>query len=284
MATPIGPETPLAHCLTVERSADGEWTTEVGDLDWGASFGGDLLARAALAAARDVGGDAVLTSVHAQFLGPAEPGARAALHVARLASEPRTARRRVALDTESGPALELVASFAAPAGGTSFQAGTIRPIAAPETLPSDVELARADGWPARFLAPIEFRRAEPRAWPFPGAADGEPARWSGWLRPRVPLPADDLALHAAALVFASDYRSHWGIEVRLGPAFSKHAYTSVNHAVWIHATLPWTDWWCFETHADVGRDGRVLTAREVWTRDGVRVATIAQEGRITPLG
>jgi len=276
MATPIGPETPLARCLTVARSGDGAWTTEVGDFDWGGSFAGDLLARAALAAARDAGDGAVLASVQAHFLGSAAPGARAALRVEPLGSD----RRRVALATDAGPALELVAGFAAPGGGPSFQVDALPAIAAPETLPSDVELARADGWPARFLAPIEFRRAEPRAWPFPGAADGEPTRWIGWLRPRAALPVDDLALHAAALVFASDYRSHWGVEVRLGAAFQKHVYTSVDHALWIHAPQPWTDWWCFATHADVARDGRVLTLREVWTRDGVRVATIAQHGRV----
>jgi acyl-CoA thioesterase II len=273
----IGPDASLAHALAVERTAGG-WATEVGYYDWGDSFGGDLLARAALAALRDAGPGAVLRSLHAQLLGSAAAGARATLAVTPLASD----RRRVVLETGAGAALDLVASFAAPAGGLAFQVdGDAPQIAAPETLPSDVELARADGWPARYLAPIEFRRAEPLRWPFAGAPDGEPARWIGWLRPRVALPADDLALHAAALVFASDYRTHWGIEVRLGADFAKHAYTSLDHALWIHAPLPWTDWWCFATHADVGRDGRVLTQREVWTRDGVRVATVAHEMLVT---
>ena len=279
MTTPIGPHTPLASFLTVERSGDGEWTTAVGDFDWGAAFGGDLLARAVLAASRDAGASRPLRSVQAQFLGPARPGARASVHVARLDE----ARRRVVLAADGVPVCEAIASFAATGGGPHHDAGGFpASLAAPETLPSDVEIARADGWPERFLAPIEFRRAEPRSWPFPGAADGERASWSGWLRPRLALPDDDAALHAAALVLASDYRSHWGVEVRLGAAFAKHAYTSLDHALWIHAPQPWTDWWLFETHSDACRDGRALTQRTVWTRDGVRVATIVQEGLVEP--
>ena len=250
----------------------------VADFGWGAAFGGDLLAKAALAAIGDVGPGAALRSIHAQLLAPTVPGARATLRVARL--DP--ARRRVLLEADGAAALHLVAHFAAPSGGPALDAGGLPSIAAPATLPSDVELARAEGWPERFLAPIEFRRAEPRAWPFPGAADGEPARWSGWLRPRVPLPAADAGLHAAALVFASDYRSHWGVEVRLGAAFAKHVYTAVDHALWIHAPLAWTDWWLFETRCDVCRDGRALVWRSVWTQDDVRVATVAQEAILAP--
>jgi acyl-CoA thioesterase II len=190
----------------------------------------------------------------------------------------------VLLEVDDAAVLHLVAQFAASSAGPHLDAGGVPAIAAPETLPSDVELARAEGWPERFLAPIEFRRAAPRSWPFPGAADGEPARWSGWLRPRVPLAEGDAALHAAALAFASDYRSHWGVEVRLGAAFAKHTYTSVDHALWIHAPLPWTDWWLFETRCDVCRDGRALVHREVWTRDGARVATVVQEGIVAPRG
>jgi len=277
MSSLVGPSTPLARFLNVDRAGDREWTASIADFDWGAAFGGDLLAKAALAAIRDVGPSAVLRSIHAQFLAPAAPNARAALHVARLDA----ARRRVLLEADGAAALHLVAHCAPPSGGPHLEAGGFPAIAAPETLPSDIELAQGEGWPERFLAPIEFRRAEPRSWPFPGAADGESAHWRGWLRPRAPLPAGDPALHAAALAFASDYRSHWGVEVRLGAAFAKHSYTSVDHALWIHAPLAWSDWWLFETRCDVGRDGRALVQRAVWTRDGARVATVMQEGIVT---
>ncbi len=280
MSSPVGPNAPLASFLTVDPAGEGAWTAEITDFDWGAAFGGDLLAKAALAAIRDVGPDAALRSIHAQLLAPGAPGARAALRVARLDG----ARRRVLLESDGVAVLHLVAQFATSSRGPHLDAGGAPSIAAPETLPSDVELARAEGWPERFLAPIEFRRAAPRAWPFPGAADGEPARWSGWLRPRVPLADGDAALHAAALAFASDYRSHWGVEVRLGAAFAKHNYTGVDHALWIHAPIPWTDWWLFETSCDVCRDGRALVQREVWTRDGARIATVLQEGILAPRG
>ena len=282
MAPVVGPHSAFEDFLRVEATGDGAWSSALADFDWGAAFGGDLLARMALAASRDVGPERALRSLHAHFLAPATPGSAAALHVTPLGDDAHETRRRVAVTVGGATLCEGVASFAATAAGPRYHAGGFdASLAAPESLPSDVELAQSDGWPVRYLAPIEFRRAEPRAWPFPAAADGEASHWSGWLRPRVPLSAD-LALHAAALVFASDYRSHWGPETRLGPAFGAHAYTSLDHALWIHAPQAWTDWWLFETRSEICRDGRALTQRTVWTRDGLRVATIAQEGLLRP--
>jgi acyl-CoA thioesterase-2 len=273
----IGPDAPVDSFLVVEPAGAGRWTTSLGDFDWDATFAGDLLARAALAACREAPG-LVLQSVQAQLLAPGSAGARATLQTQRLDASAAAARIRVRLESDGAALVELVARLAAPQRGVTYAGERPIPIAPPESLPSDVELARNDGWPARYLAPIEFRRAEPSAFPFAAVADGAPAHWSGWLRPRAPL-GDDVALHAAALVFASDYRSHWGVEVRIGDdAFAKCGYTGVDHTLWVHASIPWTDWWRFDTRSEVCRDGRALVERAVWSRDGVRVATVAQAG------
>jgi acyl-CoA thioesterase-2 len=100
--------------------------------------------------------------------------------------------------------------------------------------------------------------------------------WLGWLRPRAPL-GDDAVLHAAALAFLSEYRSHWAIERRLGADFPRSDITLLDHSLWVHRALRWDDFWLVRTSTDVGVSGRCLSRREIFTRGGALVASAAWE-------
>ena len=106
--------------------------------------------------------------------------------------------------------------------------------------------------------------------------DDEPAVWQGWLKPREALP-DDPLVHAAALAFLAEYRSHWAVERRLGPAFSQTEITLLDHTLWVHRYERWDDWWLVRTCSEVGVGGRCLGRREIHRRDGVLVATAVWE-------
>jgi acyl-CoA thioesterase-2 len=103
--------------------------------------------------------------------------------------------------------------------------------------------------------------------------------WSGWLRPRVPLPAEPQP-HVVALVLLSDYSSHRGVETRLGPEFPRHQFVSLDHALWIHRPVRRDDWLLMNTASHVCHDGRALTRREIFTRDGLLVASVTQEALV----
>jgi acyl-CoA thioesterase-2 len=229
---------------------------------WGASAPGDLLARAVLAAAarRDP-----LASLHAVFLGEARPEVALTLALEELSADctritVRDGGERVAeLELRSGARRDALAYQSA-----SFPSG----LPAPETLPSEADLAAREGWGPYAVGPIETRRITPRA----PVKEHEPATWLGWLRPRVPL-GDDPRLHAAALVFASEYRSHWAIERRLGAAFPESELTLLDHALWIHHAEPWQGWWLVRTESDVAAAGRCLSRREIFAGDGRLLAS-----------
>jgi acyl-CoA thioesterase-2 len=129
------------------------------------------------------------------------------------------------------------------------------------------------------VGPIESRRITP---PEP-VKDHEPASWLGWLRPRAPL-GDDPLLHAAALAFVAEYRSHWAVERRLGAAFPRTEITLLDHALWVHRAVRFDDWWLVRTESDVGVGGRCLSRREIFTRDGACVASAAWEAALRPTG
>jgi acyl-CoA thioesterase-2 len=115
--------------------------------------------------------------------------------------------------------------------------------------------------------------------------DHEPALWLGWLRPRAPL-GDDARLHAAALAFLSEYRSHWAVERRLGADFPRTEITLLDHALWVHRPERWDDWWLVRTSSEVGVAGRCLSRREIFTRGGALVASAVWEAalRTQPAG
>jgi acyl-CoA thioesterase-2 len=274
MSRTSGPSEVLASLLRVEPVRDGEFAVRLEDF-WGGSLDADVLARAALAAAQGCPAEE-LHSLHACFLKPAPPGVPLTLRVEGLADGP-PARREIRLLGEGLLCLG-VASFAAPGAGVAYQDVAPHPdLPDPEGLPSTLDLARAEGWSDYARGPIEFRRALPRRWPdaagVPGGVHVE------WVRPRAPLP-DDPRAHMAALVFLSAFYPHWPFERRIGPGFSPERFTSLDHALWVHGAERWDDWWLLQSGTQVGRAGRALSRREIYTRKGRLVASVSQEALV----
>jgi acyl-CoA thioesterase-2 len=150
---------------------------------------------------------------------------------------------------------------------------------APEGLPDWEDLRfRILGDPAarRPDGPLEVRECDGEA---AVPAVGRPARRALWIRPRGVLPEEPL-VHAAVLAFATDRgllstagRPHglmWG--VRQG--------ASLDHAVWLHGPVRFDGWTLFTSESPVAVAGRGLVLAAVHARDGVRLASVAQEGLI----
>jgi acyl-CoA thioesterase-2 len=269
----------LASLLRVERVGELAFRASLHDFG-GGSFGGDALGRAALAASLTCEGKA-LHALHASFLRPLPPGVPLDLAVAVLADGRRLARRRVEIRDDGRLLCDVTASFAAPSlGGAAWQEAEAPEVPAPETLPSDVELARTEGWTSWDPEEEEW------AWGFLGRTwlsgstpGGEPSGWRLWLRPRQPL-SDDPRVHAAALAYSSDYWSQMSASRRLGRRMEPGAFVSLDHVLRIHRPVPWDDWWLLDNWSEVACGGRALWHRRVYRRDGALVASVSQEALI----
>ena len=272
MAEPRAPRDSLTEILEIESRGDAAYAARLESF-WGATAPGDLLGRAMLVAAAD--GREPPAAVHATFLADAPPEVE--LSLIREDLGPDQSRVRVL-----GPEKELICDVTlrfGPVGeGLTYQC--IAPesgLPDPEELPSEVELARAEGWSQFAVGPIESRRIGQQD----PVKDDEPAVWIGWLRPREALP-DQARLHAAALAFLAEYRSHWAVERRLGASFPQSRVTLLDHALWVHRAERWDDWWLVKTLTDVGVAGRCFSRREIYTRGGVLVASAAWEASVRP--
>ena len=271
MAEPTAPRESLPDILKIEDRGRGECRASLEGF-WGETDAGDLLGRATLAASARGGEDPV--AAHALFLAQAPPDVPLS-----FAREPLGAERRRVRVTHGRDLLsEITFRFCEPRTGLTYQ--SIVPAAdlpAPEDLPSEVEVAEAEGWTRFAIGPIESRRIGLQS---PVTA-GEPAVWIGWLRPRAVLP-DDPHLHAAALAFVSAYRWHWALERRLGAEFPRTELKLLDHTLWVHRDERWDDWWLVKTLSDVGAGGRCLSRREIYTRAGALVASAAWEAATRP--
>jgi len=265
------PPDSFAAAFAIERTGDGLFEAS---LD---GFGGHTLGCATLAAARTVTGLS-LHSIHTCFVRPVPTDRPARLQVSSLSDGRRFARRRVEIRDGEKLCFDLIASFAAASEGPEFADDPpAPPPPQPEDLPSELEVAAAEGWQRRddHPHPIELRWCG-RPW----AVDGPCAssRYDAWVRPIV-APADD-ALRAAGIAFVADFHSHWPVARMLGGNFEPNGFTSLDQSVWIHREDAWNDWWLLTSWAELGHAGRSLGHRTLRARNGDLIASMAQEALI----
>jgi len=261
----------LDQVLELERAGEDRFAAR------GDGFGGVTLGRAALAAALST--DRALHSLHSYFLRAVPIDRPVELAVERLRDGRRFSHRRVQVRADGQLVCELLASFAAPGEGFEAQDVTLDPTTSPpESLPTEQDIARAEGWkpdePGPLGGTLEWRWVGPTPWSA-GSAQRS-SRYGAWVRPRFPLPAAR-AWHAAALAFLADYHSHMSVARWLGSFREPRFYTSLDQSLWLHRDLAWDDWWHLTTEGVVAHAGRALTRRSLHARDGRLVATMAQE-------
>jgi acyl-CoA thioesterase-2 len=102
-----------------------------------------------------------------------------------------------------------------------------------------------------------------------------------WLRAVGTLP-DDPALHRAALAYASDYTILEPIWRRHGIAWATPGLksASLDHAMWWHRPFRVDEWLAYVQESPSASGGRGLSLGRIFTRDGLLVASVAQEGMV----
>jgi acyl-CoA thioesterase-2 len=102
-----------------------------------------------------------------------------------------------------------------------------------------------------------------------------------WIKAVGPLP-DDENLHRAALAFASDYTILESVLRRHGLAWATPGIkiASLDHAMWWHRPGRVDEWLLYLQEAPSTSGGRGLAQGRIYTRSGVLVASVAQEGMV----
>jgi len=127
---------------------------------------------------------------------------------------------------------------------------------------------------------IDFRIVAPQDRLFP-AASGED--FALWMRVERPMP-DDPGLHAVALAYLSDW---WTTYPALAPHMpekggSGYYVASLNHSLWLHAPCRVDDWLLCVTRSPRANGARGLITADIYTREGLLVASVAQQCLLAP--
>ena len=253
----------------------------------GRLFGGQVAAQALVAASRTVEARPA-HSLHGYFLRPGDPSLPVLYSVDRIRDGHSFTTRRVVAIQHGKAIFNMSASFHAAEPSYEHQA-PMPEAPPPEQVPTWQERVEQMGSripeEARVFAPrprpIDLRHVD-----LPTYLGGEPTRAPGlvWLRVERRL-RDDERLHQALLTYASDIslldniiRPHGRLGT-LGPLMM----ASLDHAVWFHRPLRVDEWLLYAQESPIAAGARGFARGQLFSREGVLVASVAQEGLMRPV-
>lgn len=254
-------------------------------------YGGQVVAQALAAAAATVS-DRRPHSMHVSFLRPGDPTVGLRYDVTVLREGRSLSTRRVSASQDGTLVMEGLFSFVVPLDGHEYQ--TPMPVVPdPETLPELGDRLREYLPPDdEYLSLVRFplldlhyvgeppRIAVDAAAPDAFPSDAEVCRV--WLRLRDDPPAElstDPLLAACLLGFVSDWTILDPVQTAIGKTWQElDRMASLDHSVWLHRPVDFTDWLLYEQRCPTANGGLGLGTGSIFNRDGTLVCTVTQEG------
>ncbi|MYW93393.1 acyl-CoA thioesterase II [Amycolatopsis rubida] len=242
-------------------------------------FGGQVAGQALVAAGRTVPEERRVHSLHAYFIRGGDPSVPIVYEVDRIRDGRSFTTRRVVAVQHGKAIFSLSASFQKDEPGIDHAETMPAGVPDPESLPTFPELTA--GYGLRFSEiprPIDIRYVgEP---PWVTRTTGErPAHHRVWMRADGAL-ADNQLLHVCVLTYASDmtlldsvlarHGVYWDVDKVLG--------ASLDHALWFHRPFRADEWFLYDSTSPSASGARGLATGRFFTRDGLHVATVVQEG------
>ena len=250
-------------------------------------FGGQVLAQSLNASIRTVPEDRVAHSMHGYFLRPGDPSKQIVYEVDPIRDGKSFTTRRVVAKQDGRAIFSTAVSFQRVEEGLSHQS-TMPRVPPPESLKSEQRELRAlakkhpGEIPFPVDGPIERRRVLARDRLNPQPQD--PVEHM-WFRIKGDL-GEDRRRHQTMLAYVSDF----GL---LGTALYPHPIganspriqvASLDHALWFHRPFKLDDYVLYSMDSPNSAAGRGFSRGSFYTRDGLLIASSAQEALIRVRG
>ena len=276
----------LLRLLELERLEDNIFRGESRDIGSPQVYGGQVLGQALQAAYATVDAGRTVHSLHAYFLRRGDYDAPIIYFVDRSRDGHSFSSRRVTAIQHGEQIFNFSASFQAPEGGFEHQF-PMPEVPGPEQLP-DSTPPNSDLFDSlsprlrQFMheRPIEFKSVPVSATATLAGAN----RQYLWIRTVDKLP-DDARLHQCLLAYASDFHLLGAALVRHGQHLKsgKLMLASIDHAMWFHRPVRMDEWLLYAADSPSASGARGFTRGTLYSRQGVLVASTAQEGLIRVL-
>ncbi|PYE88937.1 acyl-CoA thioesterase II [Phyllobacterium leguminum] len=253
---------------------------------WQRVFGGQVIGQALVAAQRTVDKDRHVHSLHAYFMRPGDPAVPIIYEVDRIRDGSSFTTRRVVAIQHGKAIFALSASFQVDEDGLSHQKPMPEGVPEPEKLMSDREMKEQ----YLHLAPKSVRRyweserpieMKPVALAHYFTREKLPPEQNVWIRTTGPVP-DDRALQAAVLAYISDMTLlDTSLHAHGRSIFDRDLQVaSLDHAMWFHHPNKLDDWLLYTQDSPSAAGARGFNRGSIYTRDGLLIASVTQEGLI----
>ena len=277
--------TNLLEILDLERLEENLFRGVSPQDGWQRVYGGQVLGQALVAAVRTVPEERVAHSLHAYFLLPGDPAVPIIYEVERLRDGGSFTTRRVKGIQHGKAMFSMSVSFQKAEPGLDHQVSMPR-VPMPEDLPSEKQLLKIfegdvpedirNYW--KRERPIEMRPVD--ASRFVERSKSAPEQ-AIWMRATGKLP-DAFPLHQCVLAYASDFTLLDTALIAHGKLMFDHdlQMASLDHALWFHRPFRADDWLLYVQDSPSSQHGRGVCRGSVFTKEGVLVASVVQEGLI----
>ncbi|HYJ48666.1 MAG TPA: acyl-CoA thioesterase II [Microbacterium sp.] len=261
------------------RTSEDIFTGVSQSMPLGRVYGGQVLAQSIVAAERTIPDGRSAHSMHGYFLRPGDASKGITFAVDRIHDGRSFSTRRTQAFQEGVPIFSMIASFQDDDPGVEHQAEMPSGVPDPERLP-DIEDHLAGLHPMSKRLFID-RPLDVRHFPSPIylTVEGERVPHQAvWMRARREIP-DDPRIHRAVLAYLSDLTIQESILRAHGVAWATPGLkvASLDHAMWWHRPGRVDEWMLYVQESPSARGGRGLATGRIYSRDGMLLATVAQE-------
>lgn len=254
---------------------------------WKRVFGGQVLAQSLSAASQTVDSERTVHSLHAYFLLAGDITIPIVYEVEKIRDGGSFSTRRVVAKQNGIAIFFLSASFQKkdqPGYDHSIEMPKVPP---PEELKSDEEIIKQfENFIPNSISelitsrPFEFKIAEGFDL-FDNSI--KPPYKHVWFKAKQPVEASSF-IHQQLLTYVSDYNLL--VTATLphikGPYPFDVFMASLDHAIWFHREFTVNDWLLYALDSPSASYGRGFTRGNIFTRDGLMIASVTQEGLIRP--
>ncbi|MEQ8486120.1 MAG: acyl-CoA thioesterase II [Pseudomonadales bacterium] len=279
----------LISLLDLEEIEKNHYRATSPSEGWQRVYGGQVIGQALVAASRTVPEDRHAHSLHGYFLRPGDTTIPILYKVDRIRDGRSFTTRRVVAIQHGQAIFNMSISFQVHEDGFDHQF-EMPQAPAPEDLADERELraqwaaklppAQAEGFTRD--RPIDMRPVDPIDI---FAPEQRPPRQMCWMKARDPLP-DDPRLHQCVLAYLSDWSLLDTATLPHGVSFLQDdmQMASLDHAMWFHRPFRADEWLLYVQDSPSASGARGLNRGLIYRRDGVLVASAAQEGLMRRIG
>ncbi|MBU3063101.1 thioesterase family protein [Nocardia sp. NEAU-G5] len=274
----------LLNLLALDPTDADTFTGHHPTKSWKRVFGGQFLAQAVMAAGRTVTDyeRRPLHTLSAHFVRAGSLDEPVSYHVERLRDGRSLASRAVTAYQGEQVVAVFLAGFQASRAGLEHQVPMPR-VPAPQGLPQiAASFADREGLEmfSESLMPLDIRYTDAPPWVLQKQGR-RPTVCRAWMRADGTLP-DAPLIHAAVLAYASDQTPLDPIVTRYGLAWGADRIVpaTLDHHLWIHRPPRMNAWTLYATQSPTAAGSRALVTGQLYTDDGMQIATVTQEDAV----